>query len=124
MTKQKLEELGGKGGRYADVDGDGIPCRTLPGTDHPDASYFTRGSGHDAFARYSERPEDYKAAVDRLMKKYETARKFVPRPVVDLKPGARIGFIAYGTTDFPLQESRHQLESERDVKTSYLRLRA
>ncbi len=122
LTKEKLEELGGKWGRYLDVDDDGIPWRTLPGTDAP--AYFTRGSGHDAYARYSERPEDYKAAVDRLSKKYETARKYVPQPVVDLQPGARIGFIAYGTTDFPLQESRYQLESERDVKTSYLRLRA
>jgi 2-oxoglutarate ferredoxin oxidoreductase subunit alpha len=122
LTKEKLEELGGKWGRYLDVDDDGIPWRTLPGTNAP--AFFTRGSGHDAYARYSERPEDYKAAVDRLSKKYETARKYVPQPVVDLQPGARIGFIAYGTTDFPLQESRYQLESERDVKTSYLRLRA
>ena len=123
MTKEKLEALGGKWGRYVDVDGDGIPWRTLPGTDHPDASYFTRGSGHDAYARYSERPEDYKALVDRLTKKYETARKYVPAPVVDRR-GAKIGFIAYGTTDFPLQESRHQLRNERGVETDYLRLRA
>src|SRR5437870_4657694 len=122
LTKKKLEELGGKWGRYLDVDNDGIGWRSIPGTDAP--SFFTRGSGHDAFARYSERPEDYKATVDRLAKKFETARKFVPAPIVDLKPGAKIGFIAYGTTDFPLQESRHQLESERDVKTSYFRLRA
>ncbi|HYS52577.1 MAG TPA: 2-oxoacid:acceptor oxidoreductase subunit alpha [Thermoanaerobaculia bacterium] len=122
LTRKKLEELGGKWGRYLDVDNDGIGWRSIPGTDAP--SFFTRGSGHDAFARYSERPEDYKATVDRLAKKFETARKFVPAPVVDLKPGARIGFIAFGTTDFPLQESRHQLEGERDVKTSYLRLRA
>jgi len=122
LTKEKLQELGGKWGRYLDVDDDGIPYRTIPGTDAP--SYFTRGSGHDAFGRYSERPEDYKATVDRLAKKFETAKKYVPQPIVDLKPGAKIGFIAYGTTDFPLQESRHQLASERDVKTSYLRLRA
>jgi 2-oxoglutarate/2-oxoacid ferredoxin oxidoreductase subunit alpha len=122
LTQEKLKELGGKWGRYLDVDDDGIPYRTIPGTDAP--SYFTRGSGHDAFGRYSERPEDYKATVDRLAKKFETAKKYVPAPIVDLKPGAKIGFIAYGTTDFPLQESRHQLESERDVKTSYFRLRA
>ena len=122
LSKQKLEELGGKWGRYLDVDGDGIAWRSIPGTDTP--SYFTRGSGHDAMARYSERPEDYKATVDRLAKKYETARKFVPKPVVDVRRGAKIGFIAYGTTDFPLQESRHQLRSERNVETSYLRLRA
>ena len=124
LTPQQLDELGSKWGRYADLDGDGIPYRTLPGTDHPNASYFTRGSGHDAMARYSEKPEDYKATVDRLRKKYDTARQFVPKPVIDKKDGAKIGFIAYGTTDFPLQESRHQLESERNVATSYFRLRA
>jgi 2-oxoglutarate ferredoxin oxidoreductase subunit alpha len=122
LTKEKLEELGGKWGRYLDIDNDGIPWRSIPGTDTP--SYFTRGSGHDAYARYSERPEDYKATVDRLAKKFETARKYVPAPIVDRQPRAKIGFIAYGTTDFPLQESRHQLSSERDIETSYLRLRA
>jgi 2-oxoglutarate/2-oxoacid ferredoxin oxidoreductase subunit alpha len=124
LTKEQLNELGGKWGRYRDVDGDGIPFRTLPGTDHPMASYFTRGSGHDDAARYSERPGDYKATVDRLAKKTETAKKFVPPPIIDLKPGAKIGFIAYGTTDFPLEESRHQLKTEKNVETSYLRLRA
>jgi len=124
LTKERIEELGGKWGRYRDVDGDGIPFRTLPGTDHPMASYFTRGSGHDDAARYSERPGDYKATVDRLAKKTETAKKFVPQPIVDLKPAAKIGFIAYGTTDFPLEESRHQLKTEKNVETSYFRLRA
>ena len=122
LSKEKLEELGGKWGRYVDVDDDGIAWRSIPGTDAP--SYFTRGSGHDSMARYSERPEDYKATVDRLTKKYETARKFVPKPIVDVRRGAKIGFIAFGTTDFPLQESRHQLRSERNIETSYLRLRA
>jgi 2-oxoglutarate ferredoxin oxidoreductase subunit alpha len=124
LTKEQLDALGGKWGRYRDVDGDGIPFRTLPGTDHPFGSYFTRGSGHDDLARYSERPGDYKAAVDRLSKKTETAKKFVPQPVVDLKPKAKIGFIAYGTTHWPLEESRHQLQNERGIETSYFRLRA
>ncbi|MEK6375454.1 MAG: 2-oxoacid:acceptor oxidoreductase subunit alpha [Acidobacteriota bacterium] len=124
LSKERLDELGGKWGRYLDVDDDGIPFRTLPGTEHGMASYFTRGSGHDAYARYSEKPEDYKAAVDRLMKKYETAKQYVPKPVIDRHPAAKLGFIAYGTTDWPLQESRHQLRSERGVETSYFRLRA
>src|SRR5205085_7654408 len=85
LNAEQLTELGGKWGRYDDVDDDGIPWRTLPGTDHPNASYFTRGSGHDAFARYSERPEDYKATVDRLAKKYETAKHFVPKPIVEVR---------------------------------------
>jgi 2-oxoglutarate ferredoxin oxidoreductase subunit alpha len=124
LDAKALEELGGKWGRYLDVDGDGIPFRTLPGTDHPMASYFTRGSGHDTHARYSEKPADYKATVDRLAKKHETAKQFVPQPKIDQPANAKIGFIAYGTTDIALEESRHQLRSEHGVETSYLRLRA
>ncbi len=123
LTAEQLTELDGKWGRYADVDGDGIPYRTLPGTDHPFASYFTRGSGHDAQARYSEKPQDYKDTVDRLAKKYETAKQYVPKPVVDQRD-AKIGFIAYGTTHMALEESRDQLRRERGVETSYFRLRA
>jgi 2-oxoglutarate/2-oxoacid ferredoxin oxidoreductase subunit alpha len=124
LSKEQLDELGGKWGRYLDVDGDGIPWRTLPGTDHLMASYFTRGSGHDEYARYSEKPDNHKMTVDRLARKMDTARLMVPSPVVDVRPGAKIGLIAYGTTDFALQESRHQLRSERGIETSYLRLRA
>jgi len=124
LNAAQLEELGGKWGRYLDVDGDGIPYRTLPGTDHLMASYFTRGSGHDTHARYSEKPADYKNTVDRLAKKYQTAKQFVPQPVIDRRPNAKIGFIAYGTTDIALEESRYQLRNEHGVDTSYLRLRA
>jgi 2-oxoglutarate ferredoxin oxidoreductase subunit alpha len=124
LDKERLDELSGKWGRYLDVDGDGIPYRTVPGTDHFAASYFTRGSGHDAYARYSEKPQDYKATVDRLLKKVETAKQYVPQPVIERRDGAKIGFIAYGTTDFALQESRDQLRRERGVETNYLRLRA
>jgi 2-oxoglutarate ferredoxin oxidoreductase subunit alpha len=124
LDAAKLTELKGKWGRYDDVDGDGITWRTLPGTDHPFASYFTRGSGHDSHARYSERPEDYKDLVDRLAKKYKTAKLFVPKPVVDARKGAKIGFIAYGTTTWALEESRDQLRREQGVETSYFRLRA
>ncbi|HEY2091754.1 MAG TPA: 2-oxoacid:acceptor oxidoreductase subunit alpha [Thermoanaerobaculia bacterium] len=124
LSAEKLTELQGKWGRYADVDGDGIPYRTLPGTDHPDAAYFTRGSGHDDHARYSEKPDNHKATLDRLQRKYDTAKQYVPKPVVDTRDGARIGFIAYGTTDFALEESRHQLRTEKGIETSYFRLRA
>ncbi|HYI11232.1 MAG TPA: 2-oxoacid:acceptor oxidoreductase subunit alpha [Thermoanaerobaculia bacterium] len=124
LSAEQLTALEGKWGRYADVDGDGIPWRTLPGTDHPFASYFTRGSGHNAQASYSEKPQDYKDTVDRLQKKYETAKLFVPRPVVDTRDGAKIGFIAFGTTTWALEESRDQLRLERGVETSYFRLRA
>ncbi len=124
LDAKQLEELGGKWGRYLDVDGDGIAFRTLPGTDHPMASYFTRGSGHDTHARYSEKPSDYKATVDRLAKKHQTAKQFVPGPIIEQKAGTEIGFIAFGTTDMALQEARHQLRTEHGVETDYLRLRA
>jgi 2-oxoglutarate ferredoxin oxidoreductase subunit alpha len=124
LSKERLEELAGKWGRYDDVDGDAVAWRTVPGTEHAMASYFTRGSGHDAMARYSERPEDYKATVDRLRRKYETARSEVPPPVVDLRPGAKLAFIAYGTSHMSIEESRHQLRTERGIEASYMRLRA
>src|SRR4051812_4274506 len=120
LTAEKLKELG-QWGRYKDVDGDGIPYRTIPGDGLP--SYFTRGSGHNGKAQYSERPDDYVDNMDRLSRKFETARKFVPKPEIDKVDGAKIGLIAYGTTHWAITESRDQLREETDVKTSYFRLR-
>ena len=110
--------------RYRDVDGDGVCYRTLPGTDHPLAAYFTRGSGHNEKAGYSERGEDYKNNMDRLKRKFETARKALPAPVIDEDPGAEIGIIAFGSTHWAVLESRDQLRSEQNIPTAYLRLRA
>ncbi len=123
LTREDLTRLG-KFERYRDVDGDGICYRTLPGTDHPLAAYFNRGSGHNEKAQYTERPIDYKNLMDRLQKKHETARKHVPRSVVEIVDGARVGIIAFGSTDCPMRECRDQLEREHNLKTSYLRLRA
>src|SRR5690606_24594084 len=80
------EALEGQWGRYKDLDGDGIPYRTLPGSGAP--AYFTRGSGHNDKALYSERPDDYVQNVDRLARKFETARTLVPQPIVDEVEGA------------------------------------
>jgi 2-oxoglutarate ferredoxin oxidoreductase subunit alpha len=120
LTAEKLAELG-EWGRYRDVDGDGIAYRTIPGDGLP--VYFTRGSGHNARGQYSERPDDYVENMDRLARKFETARAHVPRPVIDSNPKARIGFIAYGTSDYATEESRDQLKEETKVETSYFRLR-
>jgi 2-oxoglutarate ferredoxin oxidoreductase subunit alpha len=110
--------------RYKDVDGDGIPWRTLPGiTDHPLAAYFTRGSGHSERATYTERPDDYKNNMDRLARKFDTARKWVPPPVVSNGTGSRVGLIAYGSSDFAVEEARVIL-AKRGIETDYLRLRA
>ncbi|HEY9680706.1 MAG TPA: 2-oxoacid:acceptor oxidoreductase subunit alpha [Oculatellaceae cyanobacterium] len=122
MTAADIEKAGDFA-RYKDVDGDGIPYRTLPGTPHPKAAYFTRGSGHNERAGYTEKPEDYKNLMDRLNRKFETAKKYVPGPVVDTKPGAKIGIIAFGSSDFAVRESRDQL-NVANIATSYLRLRA
>jgi 2-oxoglutarate ferredoxin oxidoreductase subunit alpha len=121
LTAEKLKELG-EWGRYRDVDGDGIPYRTIPGDRLP--AYFARGSGHNARGQYSERPDDYVDNMDRLARKFETARAQVPAPVVDRNPKAKIGLIAYGTSEFATVESRDQLREETGVETSYFRLRA
>jgi 2-oxoglutarate ferredoxin oxidoreductase subunit alpha len=110
--------------RYKDVDGDGIPYRTLPGTNHNAAAYFTRGSGHNEKALYSEKPEDYKRNVDRLSRKYDTARAAVPQPEIEYAKDARIGFLAFGTSHWAIIESLDQLQREYNIPVSYYRLRA
>jgi len=123
LSAEDLNKLGGFA-RYKDVDKDGIPYRTLPGTDHPAAAYFTRGSGHNEKALYSERPDDYQNNMERLARKFETARSYVPRPEVVAADGAQIGIIAYGSSDFAVRESRDQLKREYRFDTDYLRIRA
>ena len=122
LTADDLDRLGSFG-RYADVDGDGIPYRTLPGTDHPVAAYLARGSGHDEQANYTERPEAWERNMLRLWRKTETARQYVPESVIDRVDGADIGLIYFGSVDLPLQEAR-QLLAEDGTATSSLRLRA
>ncbi|HEU4414706.1 MAG TPA: 2-oxoacid:acceptor oxidoreductase subunit alpha [Candidatus Angelobacter sp.] len=123
LDAEDLKRLGGFA-RYKDVDGDGIPYRTLPGTNHPAAAYFTRGSGHNEKAQYSERPDDYVNNMDRLARKFDTARQFVPAPVKEVSGGSKIGIIAYGTTHWALTESCDQLSKEHGIAVDYLRLRA
>ena len=121
LTADILKKLG-EWGRYKDVDGDGIAYRTIPGDGMP--AFFTRGSGHNAKAQYSERPDDYVDNVDRLNRKFETARKHVPAPVVENVKDAKIGIIGYGTSHWAITECRDQLREETSVNTSYLRVRA
>jgi 2-oxoglutarate ferredoxin oxidoreductase subunit alpha len=123
LTAEDLEKLGGFA-RYRDVDGDAIGWRTLPGTRHPKAAYFTRGSGHNDSAGYTEKPEEYQAIMDRLSRKFENARKAVPAPVVVKNGKSKVAFIAYGTTDFALLESLDQIKKEHGVELDYLRVRA
>jgi len=124
LTKEDLDRMGGFA-RYKDVDNDGIGYRTLPGTQHPAAAYFTRGTGHNEKSGYSERPDDFEKNMERINKKFETARAFVPRPeLMSGKSKPKIGIIAYGTSHWGIIESRDQLRDEYNIETDYLRLKA
>jgi 2-oxoglutarate ferredoxin oxidoreductase subunit alpha len=123
LTKADLERLAGEWARYRDADGDGVPYRTLPGTDHPAAGYFTRGSGHDEHARYTESAEAYAANMDRLLRKLETARAALPAPVIDEASKSPIGLIAFGSTHAAVVEARQALAAERRP-VDYMRVRA
>jgi 2-oxoglutarate ferredoxin oxidoreductase subunit alpha len=123
LSKLDLERLAGEWGRYKDVDGDGVTYRTLPGTDHPAAGFFTRGSGHDEFARYTESAEAYARNMDRLSHKLETARGELPAPVVDESVKSRVGLIAFGSTHAAVVEAREALAAAGGP-VDYLRLRA
>jgi 2-oxoglutarate ferredoxin oxidoreductase subunit alpha len=123
LSDEDLAKVG-QFGRYKDVDGDGICYRTLPGSSHPASAYFTRGTGHTDNATYSEKPEDWAGNLDRLARKFETARTLMPRPVVKTMPGASIGIIAFGSSDPAVEEARFMLDHDEKTKTDYLRLRA
>ena len=123
LSPEELTKLGGFA-RYKDVDGTAVGYRTLPGNGHPLAAYFTRGSSHNEKAVYSERPDDYVINVERLARKFETARSLVPRPEVVQTGKSRVGLIAFGSSDFATRESRDQLRKEYGLETDYVRLRA
>jgi 2-oxoglutarate ferredoxin oxidoreductase subunit alpha len=126
LSAQDLDEwtkVGKKFRRYFDQDGDGIPYRTVPGNQNRLASYFTRGSGHDADAKYSEDEHDYKYILDRLRKKFETSRKFVPKPIIEKERGVKTGIICYGSSFEPVREARDRLKA-RGLKTNHMLIRA
>ncbi len=124
LIEKDIEELAGNWGRYLDKDGDGIGYRTFPGNKHPLSSYFTRGTGHDEYAKYSEEASVYLANMDRLKKKQETAKQYVPAPVIRTTKGATAGIISYGSTEAAVLEAQYQLEKEHGIKTDFLRIRA
>ncbi|HKA34720.1 MAG TPA: 2-oxoacid:acceptor oxidoreductase subunit alpha [Candidatus Binatia bacterium] len=120
---EQWEKQGKKFRRYFDQDGDGIPYRTIPGNPNRKASYFARGSGHDADAKYSEDEKDYKQTLDRLKKKFETSRKFVPKPIIEQQEGLKSGIICFGSSYEPVREARDRLKAA-GLKTNHLLLRA
>ena len=121
LDEAHVKQFGAEWGRYKDVDGDGIAWRSLPGTSAP--AFFTRGSGHNEMAQYTERPDDYVRNLDRLSRKFDTARTLVPAPVETGDPDARVGIIAFGSSHWAVEEARDQLREESGLPTSYLRLR-
>ncbi|MEW5828470.1 MAG: 2-oxoacid:acceptor oxidoreductase subunit alpha [Chloroflexota bacterium] len=123
LWEDDLEKANGNWGRYRDVDGDGIPWRTVPGNRYQTAAYFTRGTGHDENARYSEDPVVWAGMMDRLKKKYHSAARFMPEPVIEKVDGAEIGIIAFGSTAPAIKEARHLLETEAGLKSDSMRIR-
>lgn len=122
LSAEDVKELGGKFYRYRDEDGKGVGPRTLPGTDAFGGAYFTRGTGHDEMALYSENPQTWQANLDRLDRKHEFARTVVPSPIV-VGGGEKLGLISMGSLDNAMREARDMLADE-GVKADYLRVRA
>jgi 2-oxoglutarate ferredoxin oxidoreductase subunit alpha len=124
LWEKDLEELKGNWGRYLDKDGDGVTYRTFPGNKNPLSSYFTRGTGHDEYAKYTEDAGTFHRNMERLKKKFVTARKYVPKPVIHSTKGATVGIMAYGSTESAINEARAQLERDHGIKADFMRVRA
>jgi 2-oxoglutarate ferredoxin oxidoreductase subunit alpha len=124
LWEKDLENIKGIWARYKDVDGDGIPFRTIPGNKHPAAAYFSRGTGHDENARYTEDAEYWEANIVRVKHKYDFARGLVPKPVIRRDKNAKIGIIAFGSTEAAIEEARYLLARDNSLKSNFLRLRA
>jgi 2-oxoglutarate ferredoxin oxidoreductase subunit alpha len=124
LWEQDMTKFNGNWGRYRDLDGDGIPWRTVPGNSNPASAYFTRGTGHDEYARYTEEAPAWAAMMARLAKKYQTAKQHVPEPVLDGDSSAEVGIIAFGSTQSAIKEAHFKLEQNHGLKTDFLRLRA
>ena len=125
LWEKDLEELKGNWGRYLDKDEDGIPYRTVPGNKHPASSYFTRGTGHDENARYSEDASMWLKNMDRLKRKYEDGTQICPGTnSTDNTEGATVGIIGFGSTEAAILEAMQQLETDHGIKADFLRVRA
>ena len=117
---ERIEQFG----RYLDVDGDGIPYRTIPGTHPTKGSFFTRGTSKDEYARYTENGEAYVRNVDRLLKKWETAKKYVPAPELYQEESSNdYGLLFFGTTTYAALEAIELLR-EKGIALDAMRLRA
>lgn len=121
--EEDLEKLTERWGRYLDVDGDGIPYRTVPGNRSPMSPWFARGTGHDEYAAYTEDNEEWERQMARLVKKFETAKEYLPEPIIETMDKAKVGIIAFGSTNSAIEEARDYLK-EDEINTNYMRIRA
>jgi 2-oxoglutarate/2-oxoacid ferredoxin oxidoreductase subunit alpha len=121
LDKEAVEKLE-KFHRFFDKDGDGITYRTLPGV-HPNGAYFARGSGHSQYGTYTEDSTEYQVVLDRLMKKWNTAKKLVPRAIIDATSGSDIGIVTIGSCEGAIHEAMDILTTH-DVHVDYMRVRS
>lgn len=121
--EELLQERKGDWGRYLDIDGDGIPYRTVVGNRHQQSGYFARGTGRDPYANYSEDPQVWESGMKRLAKKYETAKSLVPKPDIKRMERAKIGIISCGSTDMAIIEGCDILLMQ-GIPTDYMRIKA
>jgi len=124
LWEADLEKANGNWARYKDIDGDAIPYRTLPGNKHPASAWFGRGTGHDEYARYSEDAATWEANMTRLSRKFDAARAFIPKPIIEKSEGTEIGIITYGSAVPAAEEARALIQQASGRKSSLLRLRA
>lgn len=124
LWEEDLNKIKEQWGRYLDVDGDGIPYRTVPGNKHINAAYFTRGTGHDAYAKYSEESSVWEENLNRIKTKFITAKKYLPEPILMIDNQAKDGIITFGSTTFAVEEAVSLLEKDHGKKVDLLRLRA
>lgn len=124
LWEKDLEEIKGNWGRYLDKDGDALTYRTIPGNKNPFSSYFTRGTGHDEYAKYTEDSAMYMKNMERLARKQQTAKLYVPAPVLHANNKASIGILAYGSTENAIFEAQHQLANEDGIQSEFMRIRA
>ncbi len=124
LWEDDLEKMKEEWGRYLDVDGDGIPYRTVPGNKHPKAPYFTRGTGHDAYAKYSEESAVWEDNLNRIKAKFATAKNYLPEPILEIDNKAKEGIITFGSTTFAVEEAISILDKDMGKKVDLLRIRA
>ncbi len=124
LWEKDLEEIKGNWGRYLDKDGDGVPYRTFPGNKHPMSAYFTRGTGHDEYAKYTEDAGAYMKNMERLKVKHYNAASYMPKPVSHPIKGATVGIIAYGSTENAVLEAQYHLAKDDGINADFLRVRA